>query len=67
MERRRELQQIRESKEYYVKQIAENKKFSNDLKSNAETIEKYAREKYLMKRDNEDLFIIQTPSPSANN
>jgi cell division protein FtsB len=28
------------------------------LKNNAQTIEKYAREKYLMKKDNEDLFIL---------
>ena len=28
------------------------------LKTNAQTIEKYAREKYLMKKDNEDVFVI---------
>jgi cell division protein FtsB len=28
------------------------------LKTNAQTIEKYAREKYYMKKDNEDLFIV---------
>jgi cell division protein FtsB len=28
------------------------------LKTNAQTIEKYARENYLMKKDNEDLFIV---------
>jgi cell division protein FtsB len=28
------------------------------LKKNPATIEKYAREKYLMKKDNEDLFLI---------
>jgi cell division protein FtsB len=31
------------------------------LTTNAQTIEKYARENYLMKKDNEDLFIIGTP------
>jgi cell division protein FtsB len=30
------------------------------LKSNAQTIEKYAREKYYMKKENEDLFIVNT-------
>jgi len=60
MERRRDLKQIEESKAYYTKEIETNRKFSNDLKSNAAIIEKYAREKYLMKRDNEDLFIIQS-------
>jgi cell division protein DivIC len=59
MERRSELNELKQSKAYFEKQIAENKKFSKDLQFNASAIEKYAREKYLMKRDNEDLFIIQ--------
>lgn len=59
MQRRSELNELKQSKTYFEKQIAENKKFSNDLQFNAQAIEKYAREKYLMKRDNEDLFIIQ--------
>ena len=59
MQRRSELNELKQSKAYFEKQIAENKKFSNDLQFNASAIEKYAREKYLMKRDNEDLFIIQ--------
>jgi cell division protein FtsB len=59
MERRGELNELKESKAYFEKQIAENRKFSKDLQFNAGAIEKYAREKYLMKRENEDLFIIQ--------
>ena len=59
MQRRSELTELRQSKHYFEKQIAENRKFSQDLQYNASTIEKYAREKYLMKRDNEDLFVIQ--------
>jgi cell division protein DivIC len=59
MERRSELNELKQSKAYFEKQIAENRKFSKDLQFNASAIEKYAREKYLMKRDNEDLFIIQ--------
>jgi cell division protein DivIC len=58
-QRRSELNQLKQSKQFFEKQIAENKKFSNDLQFNASAIEKYAREKYLMKRDNEDLFIVQ--------
>jgi cell division protein DivIC len=59
MERRSELNELKQSKAYFEKQIADNRKFSKDLQFNASAIEKYAREKYLMKRDNEDLFIIQ--------
>jgi cell division protein FtsB len=54
----RELRQLQESKKYYENQIKITRKELNQLKSNAATIEKYARERYLMKRDNEDLFIF---------
>jgi hypothetical protein len=40
------------------KKIAETRKDLNLLKTNPQTIEKYARENYMMKKDNEDLFII---------
>jgi cell division protein FtsB len=59
LQRRSDLNALKQSKAYFEKQIAENRKFSKDLQFNASAIEKYAREKYLMKRDNEDLFIIQ--------
>ena len=59
MERKGELNELIQSKAYFEKQIAENRKFSKDLQFNASAIEKYAREHYMMKRDNEDLFIIQ--------
>ena len=59
MERKGELNGLIQSKAYFEKQIAENRKFSKDLQFNASAIEKYAREHYMMKRDNEDLFIIQ--------
>jgi cell division protein FtsB len=59
MERRHELDKIEQSKLYFSRQIEEDRKFSNDLEYDAAAIEKFAREKYLMKRDNEDLFLIQ--------
>jgi cell division protein DivIC len=59
IERKSELNELKQSKQYFEKQIAENRKFSKDLQFNASAIEKYARERYLMKRENEDLFIIQ--------
>src|ERR1700712_3054472 len=61
MERRKELHQIEESKDYFSHKIAEGKKFSLDMRSNADAVEKFVREKYLMKRDNEDLFLVQKP------
>jgi cell division protein FtsB len=58
-ERSQELRELQQSKAYYTDEIAREKKALEELKSNPAAIEKYAREKYLMKRDNEDLFIIQ--------
>ncbi len=43
-------------------QITETRKELGFLKTNAQTIEKYARENYMMKKDNEDIFIIALPS-----
>lgn len=54
----RELKALQQSKTYYEEQIILTRKELNQLKLNAATIEKYAREKYFMKRDNEDLFIL---------
>ncbi len=65
IKQRQELGELRKSKIYYEEQIAGTKKTLDQLKINAFTIEKYAREKYLMKRDNEDLFLI-SPSEKAH-
>lgn len=58
MERRKELRELQQSKRYYTSQIEAESKELEALKNNPATLEKYAREKYLMKRDNEELFLI---------
>ena len=55
---RKELNALQKSRSYYLDQIDATKKELDQLKSDPATLEKYAREKYLMKKDNEDLFII---------
>ena len=62
MARKKELAEIERSKDYFAQKITEGKKFSRDMRSNADAVEKFVREKYLMKRDNEDLFLIQKPA-----
>ena len=57
-DRRAELRELQQSKRYYTTQIAAERKELEALKTNPATVEKYAREKYLMKKDNEDLFVI---------
>ena len=55
---RKDVKQLEEEKRYFIKEIAEIKDDLKELTSNPKTLEKFAREKYLMKRDNEDIFVI---------
>ncbi|MBC7949931.1 MAG: septum formation initiator family protein [Chitinophagaceae bacterium] len=57
-DRGRQLKELLNSKQYFTEQIATEQGELDKMKSNPGILEKYAREKYLMKRDNEDLFII---------
>jgi cell division protein FtsB len=50
---------LQEEKEYYVRKIAEVQKDRTELLTNTELLEKFAREKYLMKKKTEDIFIIE--------
>ena len=59
MEHRRELKELQISRAWYQKEIAKEYIEAEQLKTNPALIEKYARENYLMKRENEDIFIIQ--------
>ncbi|MEO8771485.1 MAG: septum formation initiator family protein [Ferruginibacter sp.] len=61
LSRRDKLKELQKSERHLDQQIAETRNELNLLKTNAETIEKYAREKYLMKKDNEDLFLVNEP------
>jgi cell division protein FtsB len=63
----RELRDLKESKQYYQTRIATETKQLEELKTNPATLEKYAREKYLMKRENEDLFIISEKPDTEKN
>ena len=60
-----ELKKLQESEKVMDKQITDSKLELNLLKTDPETLEKYAREKYMMKKDNEDLFIITSDSSSV--
>jgi cell division protein FtsB len=53
------LRSLEVEKEFYVEKISEVEKDRKELMTNKELLEKFAREKYLMKKESEDLFIIQ--------
>ena len=62
--RRAKFDELQQSEAHLSEMITETKQELGQLKNNAQTIEKYAREKYLMKKDNEDLFVL--PVSDAN-
>jgi cell division protein DivIC len=59
--RKEKLRELQKSEQHLNEMIAETRTELNLLKTSAQTIEKYAREKYLMKKDNEDVFLVNTP------
>jgi len=58
LKRINELKELQQSEQRMDQQITDTKKELELLKSNPATLEKYAREKYMMKRENEDLYIL---------
>ncbi len=58
LELRKEVQKLEEERNYFAKEIHIITSDIKELYTNPKTLEKFAREKYLMKRDNEDIFVI---------
>ena len=58
-EQKLKLKELENKKKYYEQEIAKTKKELTDLQNNPSALEKFARERYLMKRDGEDIFIIE--------
>lgn len=57
-ERKAELQKITDNITYLNGEIAKMEKENADVNSNPQVLEQYAREHYMLKRDNEDVYII---------
>jgi cell division protein DivIC len=53
------LRNLDREKAYYQEKIADVEKDRHELMTDRELLEKFAREKYLMKKETEDIFIIQ--------
>ena len=54
----KEINKLEESTDYYKKEITKDKKDIKDLK-HPDSLEKFAREEYKMKKKNEDIYIIE--------
>ena len=55
---RRDLHKLKEERAYYLEEIEKAQKDYNELFTNSSSLEKFAREIYLMTMDNEDIFVI---------
>ncbi len=53
-----ELQALKREKVFYIEEIKKNKTLINQIQTDPVFLEQLARERYLMKRDNEDIFIF---------
>lgn len=53
-----ELNKLKQNKEYYRKDIDIINNDIKELSTDQNLLEKFAREKYLMKKDNEDVYVI---------
>jgi cell division protein FtsB len=54
----KKIDQLQQKEQFYKTEIEKNKSALKALKYDTVQLEKYAREKYFMKRDNEDVYVI---------
>ncbi len=59
----KEIDGMEKSIEYYEGEITKDKQLISNLK-NPDSLEKFAREEYKMKKQNEDIFLIEFDSTS---
>jgi len=52
------LAKVKKEKLFYIQEIKQDKETAKGLMSNQDNLERFARELFLMKRDNEDVYII---------
>ncbi|WP_236652895.1 FtsB family cell division protein [Chitinophaga vietnamensis] len=57
-----EEKKLENQKDFFISEIKKTKEEQQELLSSPEKLEKFSREKYYMKKDNEDLFIM-VPAP----
>jgi cell division protein FtsB len=55
----RQIRDLKSQIEFYQAQSDTNRLKLNELQSNKYNLEKFARENYLMKKDNDEVFIIE--------
>ncbi len=61
-EYRTQVQKLEEEKEFYTVEIAKADNELKELTTNIQSLEKFARERYYMKRENEDVYVVDDKS-----
>lgn len=58
-----QLSELKSEKQYYKEKIKETQKARKNLMKNSESLERYAREQYFMKKPDEELYIVTEGDP----
>lgn len=66
IELKKDVKKLEEERNYYAREINDITSDIKELSTNPITLEKFAREKYLMKKDDEDIFVIVPESDSTS-
>ncbi|MBV6485704.1 MAG: hypothetical protein KFKLKKLM_02293 [Flavobacteriales bacterium] len=55
----KQLKSLEKDKAFFMEELNKTRQELNDLTTNPVTLEKFAREKYFMKKDNEEIFVFE--------
>ena len=64
-ERKAALEKLEAAKKYYQEEIADTKKQLENIQSNPAAVEKYARERYLLRREGEEVYLFEDSNAKA--
>lgn len=63
---RQQVNKLRADRDFYIKETNEVNEQLKELTTDNAALEKFAREKYLMKKDNEDIFVVVKEAKKDN-
>lgn len=65
LDRAKQVNALHQSKAFYEQEIEKTNKELNALESSDNAVQRYAREHFFMKKDNEEIFIVDSVAPAA--
>lgn len=54
------ISELEEQKELYIAEIKRSQRLLDELRGDDQSLEKFAREQYLMKKKDEDIYIVKS-------